>query len=303
MTAEPSQNPVTESVRSLEVRWIFPGQLETAVARWFARFPATTESREDSYLLDPHLPGLSVKVRAGRALDVKAYRGSPGTLQVPGRARGRMQAWQKWSFPCSPPRPDIGDPPGWQPVRKTQRISRFPLASGPTAARGPGPGQQPRCAVELTEIRTRGQDWWTLGFGDDRPRRSAPQRTPGHRRARVRPRRARRYGTRPGPIQVLRGMAVPAAGPRKSRLKTVPVPSRLGRRPAAAPGASLTRDAGGDMTAADHIEAVRLTLPVPGRSQARSSALRVVADRRGVLLPPALVRACLLAMALAACDL
>jgi hypothetical protein len=164
MTAEASQNPVTESVRSLEVRWIFPGQLETAVARWFARFPATTESREDSYLLDPHLPGLSVKVRAGRALDVKAYRGSPGTLQVPGRARGRMQAWQKWSFPCSPPRPDIGDPSGWQPVRKTRRISRFPLASGPTAARGPGLAGQPQCAVELTKIRTRGQDWWTLSL-------------------------------------------------------------------------------------------------------------------------------------------
>ena len=105
MTAEPPQNPVTEAVLSLEARWIFPGQLETAVARWFARFPATTESREDTYLLDPHLPGLSVKVRAGGALEVKAYRGSPGTLQVPGRARGRMQAWQKWSFPCSPPRP------------------------------------------------------------------------------------------------------------------------------------------------------------------------------------------------------
>jgi hypothetical protein len=65
-----SQNPVTESVRSLEVRWIFPGQLKTAVARWFSRFPATTESREDTYPLDPHLPALSVKVGGGRALDV-----------------------------------------------------------------------------------------------------------------------------------------------------------------------------------------------------------------------------------------
>jgi hypothetical protein len=25
-------------------------------------------------------------------------------------------------------------------------------------------GQQPRCEVELTEVRTRDQDWWTLGF-------------------------------------------------------------------------------------------------------------------------------------------
>jgi hypothetical protein len=49
MTAEPPQSPVTEAVRSLEVRWIFPGQLEAAVAGWFGRFPAAVESREDTY--------------------------------------------------------------------------------------------------------------------------------------------------------------------------------------------------------------------------------------------------------------
>jgi hypothetical protein len=67
MTAEPPQSPATEGVRSLEVRWMFPGQLEAAVARWFGRFPARTESREDTYLLDPQLRGLSVKVRGGGA--------------------------------------------------------------------------------------------------------------------------------------------------------------------------------------------------------------------------------------------
>ena len=164
MTAEPPQSPVTEAVRSLEVRWIFPGQLEAAVARWFGRFPAATESREDTYLLDPQLPGLSVKVRGGGTLEVKAYRGSPGTLEVAGRARGRLQSWQKWSFPFSPPRQDSGDPAGWRPVRKRRRISRFSGASGPIMAPAQGPGGEPRCEVELTEVRTRGQDWWTLGF-------------------------------------------------------------------------------------------------------------------------------------------
>ena len=164
MTAEPPQSPVTEAVRSLEVRWIFPGQLEAAVAGWFGRFPAATESREDTYLLDPQLPGLSVKVRGGGALEVKAYRGSPGILEVAGRARGRLQSWQKWSFPFSPLRQDSGDPAGWRTVRKRRRISRFSGASGPIVARAPGLGGEPRCEVELTEVRTRGQDWWTLGF-------------------------------------------------------------------------------------------------------------------------------------------
>ena len=174
MTAEPPWSPVTEAVRSLEVRWIFPGQLETAVARWFGRFPAETQSREDIYLLDPRWRALSVKVRGGSALEVKAYRGSAGNLEVPGRARGRMQCWQKWSFPCDPPSVDSGVPAGWRPVRKRRRISRFTVASGQIAARAPGPGGEParapgpggkpQCAAELTEIRTHGQDWWTLGF-------------------------------------------------------------------------------------------------------------------------------------------
>ena len=164
MTAEPPDSTVTEAARTLEVRWIFPGQLETAVAGWFGRFPAATESREDTYLLDPQLRGLSVKIRGGGALEVKAYRGSPGILEVAGGARGRLESWQKWSFPFRPPSGDSGGPPGWTPVRKRRRISRFSSASGPAVARAPGMGQQPRCEVELTEVHAGGRDWWTLGF-------------------------------------------------------------------------------------------------------------------------------------------
>jgi hypothetical protein len=164
MTAVPPESLVTEGVRSLEVRWIFPGQLETAVARWFGRFPAGTESRQDTYLLDPQLRGLSVKVRGGVALEVKAYRGSPGILEVPGRARGRMESWQKWSFPFSPLSQDSAGQAGWRTVRKRRRVSRFSPASGRIVARAQGLGQQPRCEVELTEVHTSGQHWWTLGF-------------------------------------------------------------------------------------------------------------------------------------------
>ena len=164
MKAEPPGSLVTDGVRSLEVRWIFPGQLEAAVAGWFGRFPARTESREDTYLLDPRLRGLSVKVRGGEALEVKVYRGSPGILEVADRARGRVESWQKWSFPVGLFGQDGGDLAGWRTVRKRRRISQFPVASGPVVARAPGLGGEPRCAVELTEVRTRGQDWWTLGF-------------------------------------------------------------------------------------------------------------------------------------------
>src|SRR5439155_4453884 len=114
--------------RSLEVRWIFPGQLTAAVAGWFGRFPAETKALEDSYLLDPHLPGLSVKVRDRLALEVKLYCGSPGFLEVAGCARGRLESWQKWSFPHGPSNLGESGPAGWGAVRKRRRISWFSLA-------------------------------------------------------------------------------------------------------------------------------------------------------------------------------
>ena len=92
------------------------------------------------------------------------YRGSPGMLEVADRARGRMESWQKWSFPFSPLSPASGEAAGWRLVRKRRRICRFPLNSGQIRARAAGLGQQPRCEVELTEVHARGQDWWTLGF-------------------------------------------------------------------------------------------------------------------------------------------
>ena len=164
MTAAQRDSPVTEGIGSLEVRWIFPGQLETVVAGWFARFPVELETREDTYLLSPHLRGLSVKLRAGAALEVKAYQGSPGILEMAGRARGRMESWRKWSFPFGSPGHGGRDPAGWRLIRKTRRISRFSLASGPIRASGQGLGEEAGCAVELTEVLTRGEAWWTLGF-------------------------------------------------------------------------------------------------------------------------------------------
>jgi hypothetical protein len=163
MTAEQPENQAM-GVHSLEVRWIFPGPLETTVTEWFGRFAPATESREDTYLLDPRLPGLSVKIRGGQAFEVKVYHGSPGILDVAGRALGRMESWQKWSFPSDPPGQARAEPAGWRLVHKRRQISRFPLIGRRGRAGLPGPGEEPGCAVELTEIRMRGEAWWSLGL-------------------------------------------------------------------------------------------------------------------------------------------
>lgn len=163
-TAGARESQAGEGLHSLEVRWILPGQVGTATAAWFGRFPAEVAAREDSYLLDPALPGLSVKIRAGRALDLKVYHGSPGILDVAGRASGHIESWRKWSFPLGLLGPGGGGPAGWTAVRKNRRISRFWLAGGRIVTGMPHQAAEAACAVELTDVRSEGAAWWSLGF-------------------------------------------------------------------------------------------------------------------------------------------
>ena len=65
-------------------------------------------------------------------------------------------------LPCGPLSHGGAAPAGWVPVHK--RISRFSLAAGQVRARVTGPGAEPGCMVELTEVHRHRQAWWTLGF-------------------------------------------------------------------------------------------------------------------------------------------
>ena len=179
----------------MEVRWILPGELDAAVAGWFGRFPAGLDSREDAYLVHPVLRGLSVKIRAGQLLEVKQYHGSPGILDAAGRARGRIECWRKWSFPFGPLGPDDAGPPGWTVVHKRRRMSRFRLAGGRLVADVAERATGPECGVELTEVRSGGEDLVVPGIRGDRSGRLAAPHAGGHRRADVRQGPARRCGT------------------------------------------------------------------------------------------------------------
>ena len=91
--------------------------------------------RTFAYLLGPRLGGLSVKLRDAGTLDAKSYLGSPGILDLPGRGRGRLESWRKWSFPYDPEGQEGATPAGWVIVRKRRRSS--------VPARRPGSGTRP----------------------------------------------------------------------------------------------------------------------------------------------------------------
>lgn len=159
---------------TLEVRWIRPGLLEAETIHWFERFVGKTESREDAYLLVPMIDGLSVKIRGDQQLDVKLYRGSSGALEIPGRARGRLDHWQKWSFPLGAESRHTDDSAAWRRVRKARNIGWFGATQeGPQGASRLDENET--CAVELTQITIGEQPWWTLGLEASGP--------PGSRRA------------------------------------------------------------------------------------------------------------------------
>jgi hypothetical protein len=149
---------------SLEVRWIVPGLPEAAIREWFARFPSRTETREDLYLLQPSLRGLSVKLRNGGTLDVKSYLGSPGIIDLPCHGQGRLESWRKWSFPYRQAPPGARPAPeGWVTVRKERRAAWFPLPSGQDPAPAPL-ADTTGCLAELTDARSGGEQWWSVGL-------------------------------------------------------------------------------------------------------------------------------------------
>ena len=159
---EPVQGFLDGGSRSLEVRWIRRGPLPPALIDRFGPFRDPIEVRSDRYLVDPSTAGFGVKIRAGVQLDVKAYRGSPGRLRVPG-GDGRLELWEKWSLPLLATDPEK-DADGWITLEKTRRRRAFELTAGGLVERSVLEEIEPGCTFELTEVVGGGEVWWTLGL-------------------------------------------------------------------------------------------------------------------------------------------
>ena len=83
---------------------------------------------------------------------------SPGPSVIQGLC------WRKWSFPFGSLGPDGAGLPGWTVVHKRRRMSRFRLVGRQLMAEVAERAAGPECGVELTEVRSGGETWWSLGF-------------------------------------------------------------------------------------------------------------------------------------------
>jgi hypothetical protein len=163
----PVQAGMANPADSLEVRWITPGPLTPAMREWFARFPAGTEAWDDAYLLHSPPRGLAVKLRRGIVLDLKAFLGSSGLIELPCGGRGALEFWRKWSFSGDnyPPRATGNDAPlRWVVVHKERTGAWFPLPSGDSAEPGDHQAAQTGSAVELTEISLGAARYMSVAF-------------------------------------------------------------------------------------------------------------------------------------------
>jgi hypothetical protein len=149
---------------SLEVRWVFGGGLPSTMVEWLGPFPSAAEEREDRYLIDPHIPTVSLKIRGVTCLDLKISRGSPGELQLAHGGRGRLEFWEKLSFPLGAiALPSIAGS-RWVSVEKLRRRRSFTSSAGGSVERSLSDVESPGCSVELTEVHVGGGLAWTLAF-------------------------------------------------------------------------------------------------------------------------------------------
>ena len=167
---------------SLEVRWILPGRVPNAMIEWLGPFADAVEDREDRYLVNPSCDDLGVKIRGAVQLDLKAFRGSPGELRIPGGGHGRIEIWEKWSFPLDAEAQLPVDPSSWLAVQKVRRRRSFRMAEGRAVERAMSEAELPGCTLELTEVSVGDEMWWSLGFevhGGSEPLEAALHATAG----------------------------------------------------------------------------------------------------------------------------
>jgi hypothetical protein len=168
--SEPHRDPLRALGRggvgalSMEVRWIHAGRLPSLLIDQLGPFRQEVESREDWYLTAPGLPNLSIKTRGGAQLDVKAFRGCPGQLLLPDGTRGRLEVWEKWSFPLADGPHPWGTGRAWTRVEKARRRRSFAAGESPLIERALAQAEEPGSSFELTEIGIDGEVWWTLGL-------------------------------------------------------------------------------------------------------------------------------------------
>jgi len=162
---------------SAEIRWFWRDASPLGLRDWFESAEVhgcpvgggDEEPRPDAYLRDASQQELGIKARAGNSIEVKGlvaviWNGLPS-----GPFAGPIEIWTKWSAPALTlnAATTIG-------TRKTRWLRKFNTAGAIPAEIPLNKKEQPAddkieppdlgCNVELTEVKTSSEVWWTFAF-------------------------------------------------------------------------------------------------------------------------------------------
>jgi hypothetical protein len=152
-----------------EVRWFHEGRTPARVEAWFRggeREPTVQPVRVDHYLRLEDGEHLGVKLREGR-LEVKQRELRLPVTRFHSRVAGVTELWRKWSLPLAGGLQQMSGDLGasWIEVEKERALCRYRLAGNrrivaTTTDWYPDQG----CDLELTAVRVKGGEWWTLAL-------------------------------------------------------------------------------------------------------------------------------------------
>jgi hypothetical protein len=151
---------------TVEARWFMAGRPAREVQRWFERSGPVTSAkpRTDSYLCLPGMTSIGIKLREGK-FEVKRRDIDFGLVPLGSRVTGRVGLWRKWSFAVVGTERTEAPGDGWISIEKKRRLRKYTIndITGLTAV-DPDSFPERGCSVELTQMKVRDVEWWSVGF-------------------------------------------------------------------------------------------------------------------------------------------
>jgi hypothetical protein len=156
---------------TVEVRWFYKGTIPPEIAAWFEHGEQMYDDlapRTDQYLRLAGSDALSIKLREGR-IEIKQRQRQYGAEHFHERVTGIVERWYKWSFILAGDNGAFEEKllpaQSWIEVQKKRRLRRYNLADDRRLEALPVttlPLQG--CEFELTSLRAKGEEWWSLCF-------------------------------------------------------------------------------------------------------------------------------------------
>jgi len=134
--------------------------------QWFqqAEVAPLIEERTDHYLVLRELAFISIKLRGGR-FEVKRRDADFGPAVFGSRVNGRLALWRKWGFAVTGEGATSPPDHHWATVDKERHLRKYSVGSaGVLSAVDPKTFPEQGCTIELTRLKVRGAEWWSVGF-------------------------------------------------------------------------------------------------------------------------------------------